>query len=119
MAKLTEAEMIVKYDAERSGAIYVKDEPLTDDEERALDILLKRDEPEDTDSIIAILEGGEQDYQQQLASVARQIGTILCAEEQADYTARFAAGFQAGQAIGQKLIADAALGADEDIDELI
>jgi hypothetical protein len=36
---LTEAEMIARYDAERSGSIYLKDTPLSDLERRALDIL--------------------------------------------------------------------------------
>ena len=67
----TQAEMEATYDAERSGAAWLKvqqitddptddgrDIPLSADEALVLDLVLS-DEPENTDLIIAILGGGE------------------------------------------------------------
>jgi hypothetical protein len=48
---LTQAEMEARYDAERSGAAYVRDTPISPDEERALDILLKRQQADDENNI--------------------------------------------------------------------
>lgn len=88
MTKRTEAEMIARYDAERSGAAYVKpaDDTLSADEARALDILLDDEDEREGQPVPPVPAGYPTDramlfteYGDVLISVDRRDGdTMIC-----------------------------------------